>query len=184
MGVYDNTLIVVTSDHGEAFGERNLLGHGHGVYQDEIAVPLIIKYPGGRHAAPDSVVVGGVDLLPTTLRAVGLPIPAGIDGRSVADEADAASAVLIGESFGAPGVAPGTSAVQRFVLSWPFKLIASGQRAELYNLADDPDETRDIRSTRSDVATRLETAMAAYAAQPGRSARPVPESTRGLGYLR
>jgi hypothetical protein len=44
-GLYDNTLLIITSDHGEAFGERDIIGHGLAVYQDEVHVPLIVKYP-------------------------------------------------------------------------------------------------------------------------------------------
>ena len=45
LGLYENSLIIITSDHGEVFGERGLLGHGVSVYEDLVYVPLIIKYP-------------------------------------------------------------------------------------------------------------------------------------------
>jgi arylsulfatase A-like enzyme len=47
-GVYDDSLIIVTSDHGEAFGEHGHLEHSNSVYEEEVRVPLLIRYPGGR----------------------------------------------------------------------------------------------------------------------------------------
>ena len=44
-GAYDNTMIVVTSDHGEAFGERHRVGHANSPYQNLLHVALIVKYP-------------------------------------------------------------------------------------------------------------------------------------------
>lgn len=56
--LYDNTLIIVTADHGEAFGEHDCFEHGKSLYQPEVWVPLIIRYPGdrqrGRIAEPTS----------------------------------------------------------------------------------------------------------------------------------
>ena len=48
-GAYDNTMIVVTSDHGEAFGERHRVGHANSPYQNLLHVALIVKYP-HRHS--------------------------------------------------------------------------------------------------------------------------------------
>jgi arylsulfatase A-like enzyme len=44
-GLYDNTIIILTSDHGEAFGEHNFYGHGNSLYRELLHVPLIIRYP-------------------------------------------------------------------------------------------------------------------------------------------
>jgi arylsulfatase A-like enzyme len=46
LGLYDNTMLIVTSDHGPSFGEKMLVGHGTSVYQEQVHIPLIIKYPG------------------------------------------------------------------------------------------------------------------------------------------
>ncbi len=47
-GLYDSSLIVVTADHGEAFGEHGYFYHSNSLYEEEIWVPLLIRYPGGR----------------------------------------------------------------------------------------------------------------------------------------
>ncbi len=49
-GLLDNTLVVVTADHGEGLGEHKLFGHGYSLYRTEIRVPLVIRPPTGRSA--------------------------------------------------------------------------------------------------------------------------------------
>ena len=83
-GLYDRSLIVLTSDHGEEFGEHGGWFHGHSLYRELHHVPLYIKFPGGRHAGRrlrDTVSV--VDVLPTVLDQLGIEVPAGIDGVSL-----------------------------------------------------------------------------------------------------
>jgi arylsulfatase A-like enzyme len=83
--VYDNTLIIVTSDHGEAFGEHHLLAHGRNLYEELIRIPLIIKYP-STHPQQGVIEkqVSLVDIFPTILDFLDLPIPSGIDGEILA----------------------------------------------------------------------------------------------------
>ena len=78
----DDTVLVVTSDHGEGFGEHGTMHHGRRLYDELIHVPLYVRAPGftpGRVAAPCSL----LDVLPTTLELVGLPPVAGADGTSL-----------------------------------------------------------------------------------------------------
>jgi arylsulfatase A-like enzyme len=82
--LYDDTLIVLTGDHGEEFQEHGGWWHGQTLYQEQIAVPLIIKYP--QQARAGSVVVElarSLDLAPTILDVSGVPIPAEMMGRSL-----------------------------------------------------------------------------------------------------
>ncbi len=66
-GLLDQTLVIVTSDHGEGLGEHNLFGHGESLYRTEIRVPLVIRLPSALH--PSSVVGETVSLrdLPATI---------------------------------------------------------------------------------------------------------------------
>ena len=68
--LFENTLIIVTSDHGEAFGEHGLFDHGVSVYADQVHVPLLIKYPARRASDTIEATVSHVDLLPTVLDVV------------------------------------------------------------------------------------------------------------------
>jgi len=80
----ENSLVIVTSDHGEAFGEHGNLGHGNSLFQEEIAVPLIVLLPGregrGRTIARP---VSLIDVFPTITDALGLSLPPGLPGRSL-----------------------------------------------------------------------------------------------------
>lgn len=72
-GLYDDTLILLTSDHGEMLLEHGAVMHGD-TWQQVLRVPLIVKWPGGREAGTRSTIkTSGVDIVPTLLAAVGAP---------------------------------------------------------------------------------------------------------------
>ncbi len=86
--IEDGSLVVIiTSDHGEAFGENRKNGYfvdHHGIpYDEQCHVPLIITLPGGRK---DYMVAAGIDIMPTILEIAGMDIPPAIPGRSVMGE--------------------------------------------------------------------------------------------------
>jgi choline-sulfatase len=85
LGIYDRSLIVLTSDHGEEFFEHGGWGHSHSLYNELLRVPLIIKFPGQEHAgASPGVLAGLIDVLPTLLDYYGLPTVDGpVDGLSL-----------------------------------------------------------------------------------------------------
>ncbi len=83
-GVLENTLLIVTADHGEQFGEHGEFGHGMSVYQPEIHVPLLIHFP--RQIPNGRVVADAVslsDLAATVLDLAGLVGPSPFPGRSL-----------------------------------------------------------------------------------------------------
>ncbi|ESP86879.1 sulfatase [Candidatus Halobonum tyrrellensis] len=83
-GVYDETLIVVTADHGEHFGEHGRAYHQFSLFDELIHVPLVIKLPGGERAGTRTDdLVSHVDLAPTIYEALGIDVPEGVEGRSV-----------------------------------------------------------------------------------------------------
>jgi arylsulfatase A-like enzyme len=86
-GLYEDTLILVTADHGEHFGEHGLYSHVASLYEPIVHIPLIAKLPGGRTGpAVRDDLVQHVDLLPTIAEAVGVEPPQGalLQGRSLA----------------------------------------------------------------------------------------------------
>lgn len=97
-GRYDDALIVLTADHGETFTERPLwFDHGTSAHEEQLHVPLLIKYPDGWGAGTQvDDLVGLEDVMPTVLAAVGLPAPDGLAGRDL--RAAPAPAVRTGES--------------------------------------------------------------------------------------
>ena len=80
-GLYDDALVIFTSDHGEEFRDRGELGHGLGLFQEVVQVPLLVKLPGSAHAgrvvhAPASL----LDVLPTILALAGGGPAADVEG--------------------------------------------------------------------------------------------------------
>ena len=82
---YRDTLIVVTSDHGEEFDEHGTLGwHSHTLYEELLRVPLIVHLPGGEAAGSEvTLPVRSIDIAPTVLELAGIPPPETFDGRSL-----------------------------------------------------------------------------------------------------
>jgi arylsulfatase A-like enzyme len=81
-GLYDNSIIIVTSDHGEEFMERGWIGHCTTLYQELLHVPLIVKLPELNFRIVESP-VGLIDVMPTVLRYLGYKIPDGVEGRAL-----------------------------------------------------------------------------------------------------
>ncbi|MBV8757223.1 MAG: sulfatase-like hydrolase/transferase [Deltaproteobacteria bacterium] len=83
-GQLAHTIVVIASDHGEGFGEHGYYFHGRSLYDDQIRVPLLIAVPGGAGRVIDAP-VSLVDIAPTLLDLVGMSVPSGMNGRSLAD---------------------------------------------------------------------------------------------------
>jgi arylsulfatase A-like enzyme len=145
-GQFDQTLIVITSDHGEAFGARNILGHDSSVYQDQVAIPLIVKYPGQTEAKTVTNVASHVDLMPTVLDVAGAPLPAGLEGVDLQRLDEARERIVVAEMHGsALFQTPRFSQIKWALFKGSRKMIYSdrGMR-ELYDLSVDPDESHNL----------------------------------------
>ena len=84
-GLYDRTLLIVTSDHGEEFGEHGKMGwHSHTLHDELLRVPLVVKFPGSwRAGATMGAQVRGIDIAPTVMSSLGLPIPPAFEGSDL-----------------------------------------------------------------------------------------------------
>lgn len=159
-GLFDNTIIVVVSDHGEAFGETHddLIerGHGHFLYDVTQHVPLLIKPAGaarpGRRVAEQ---VSLVDIAPTVLSLLRIKIPEEFVGSPL-DE------LLDGRPFSHAGrdaysfniTAVGSLYMQQLAVrspQWKYIVIPSMKRSELYNLIEDPTERTSVAEANRDV---------------------------------
>jgi arylsulfatase A-like enzyme len=129
-GLLDNTLVIVTSDHGEGLGLRNGVVKGHGgVYQDGLHVPLIVRTPDGSRAGERvSQTVGLVDIVPTVLHAADLPYDPRLPGASLLDD-------LPGDR-----VFHARFAKLDVLVQWPWKVVRREGEAWAFNLEEDPDE--------------------------------------------
>lgn len=91
-GLWDDTLVILTADHGEEFFEHGAKGHKKNLHVETVRVPLIVKYPGQHEGLRDDRLVSLVDVAPTVLDVVGLEPDFPVQGRSlrVPPEADRA----------------------------------------------------------------------------------------------
>lgn len=119
MGLYDGALIVVTADHGEMLGERGIFGHGAGLMDEVLRIPLIVKFPFQREARRVAVPVSQVDLVPTLLDLFGLPLDPGLDGISLLGVEQAGERELRAESPPERAVFRGGSTVLERVPAGP-----------------------------------------------------------------
>lgn len=85
-GALANTILVVTADHGDEFGEHGIRFHARSLFNQVVRVPLIFWLPAGRSGAPRVVEtpVSLVDVMPTILQLAQVPAPSGMNGRSLA----------------------------------------------------------------------------------------------------
>src|SRR6185436_20860094 len=83
-GLTERTLIVVTADHGEELSDHGAYGHGHALYQEQLHVPLIVRFPHARFRGQVARQVRAFDVMPTILDTLGIAPPAGLDAVSLA----------------------------------------------------------------------------------------------------
>jgi arylsulfatase A-like enzyme len=189
LGLWDDTLIVVTSDHGEALGERSLVNHGVSVYQDQVSVPLIVKFPHDDRARTVSGWASSVDLVPTVLQTLGLPPAEGLAGESLSGNGPGPDRTVVAESF-PTGANTAFSRTERALFAGHRKLIRSDEgKRELYDLARDPDETRDLGEAgdADSLDVRLDRWLETTAERADTSSvemdRDVRERLKALGYV-
>lgn len=84
LGIADRTIIIVTSDHGDEFFEHGRKGHHRSLYDEILRVPLVIYVPGEKAVRPVlEMETSIIDIMPTVLSLVGLPIPSGVEGEDL-----------------------------------------------------------------------------------------------------
>ncbi len=194
-GLYKNTIIIITSDHGEAFGEKNLLGHGVSVYQDQVYVPLIIKYPNANKKCVVNELVSSVDIMPTILDLVGNTLSKELYGQSLLKFESVESRSVISESFPNAKLTKHYTRfdrVERAIFSDSHKLITStAGKKEIYDLSVDPNEESNLyNSTEDRVSSNLAGMLDQYLKDvvPSTSTSPgvdnkTLEHLKALGYV-
>jgi arylsulfatase A-like enzyme len=183
------TVVVVTADHGESLDEHGEPEHGMFVYDSTLHVPLVIVAPGGTPGAAVSGQVRHVDLVPTILDLVGASVPGDLPGQSLVPWLQGGR-----RSDSPPSYAEswfgrlhfGWSEL-RSIRTGDWKYVAAPTR-ELYDLASDPGETRNLADERRALADRLAAELDTLApAGRGRAAPAIDSATaerlRSLGYL-
>jgi len=192
LGLRENTLLVVTSDHGEEFLEHEGVLHGRTQYEEVLRVPLILAGPGVPAGVRVREPVSLVDVMPTALTLLALPAPAGLDGLDLGPLFAGAGATL-GERilFAEADWRNEEDDVLRAVRSGRYKLLVdrrSGAR-RLFDLDRDPGERVDVQADHPELARQLHAALEAFArgarevAPPAELTPEERERLQALGYL-
>ena len=202
-GLWEDTLVIITADHGEEFGEHGEFTHGNKPYEELIRVPLVVKPPSAFDFAPGSVVstpVRLMDLFPTVLDIVGIDpqesLRKRIEGKSLVpflhgDGCKPYEYVITEKDMRSSG---------RLLFSfrteeWKFIFDGATKGRELYRLSDDPNEMQNVVEAFPDVAGTFEGLLRQRLAQIATrsknviipeivESREVDDRLRALGYLK
>jgi arylsulfatase A-like enzyme len=212
-GLWENTVFIATSDHGENLGDHEMLFHVFNLYETTTRVPLIIHYPKlFRSGMTDSRIVQLVDLFPTLLTIAGADVrlyPS--HGISLLDEDVTENRSVVCEYyypnqalrvFGEkdrdhPRLAPFKRRLRSITEDGMKLVVGSDGRNELYDLRIDPNEQKNLidhegyGAEKRDLGGRLKATLSSYSrdaiAVSGLPSEPIDEATkrqlRSLGYM-
>ena len=189
-----NSLVVLAADHGEGLGEHGEQKHGFFIYDSTLHVPLVVKVPGAtpRVVGED---VSLVDVMPTLLQALHIPIPPTVQGRSlfnrILGRPDSGFSNVYAETY-LPLLHFSWSQLRG--LRWKGLKYIEAPRPELYDTAADPHETKNLLSARPAISQvmrdRFFTFLDKYTpasgvAESGKGLTDpaLLERLRGLGYV-
>ena len=190
-GLYDQTLIVVVADHGEAFGEHGEWSHGLFLYDETIHVPLVIKLPatGSIHSLIEAR-VGLIDIAPTLLQKVGIVAPAAMQGTSLLGLMKPTSS---GDANPAKSDAGAQDRPEYAETDYPYRafgwsslrawragkyLYIDAPRRELYDQAQDPEAAHNLAESSPASPTRWQRSSRICAAR-----QPAPANPKLLSLL-
>ena len=189
LGLFDDTLIVFTSDHGEEFLDHGNFGHARTLFDELIRVPMIIKFPHQSEGKVSTHLAGHVDLMPTVLEVLNIDVNHEISGVSILSEessADNSTRFVFSETNRGRPV--------RAVIWKNFKLVydLKADRYRLFDLLQDPKESRDVQKEHQASTDRLRDELRRWMRKEEAKA-PSPadvemtdvekERLRSLGYL-
>jgi arylsulfatase A-like enzyme/Flp pilus assembly protein TadD len=191
-GLYENTVIVLSGDHGESLGEHGEKTHGFFIYNATLHVPFIIHLPGAASPRVVSELVNLADLMPTVLQALKIDVPAQVQGQDLLPlmrtKEPGEGRTLYAETF-----------LPRLHFNWSelrgvetdnYHFI-DAPKPELYDLTKDPGETRNLFGEKKAVAeemrARLAKVIQQYSAGPELAEKTgldpaLMERLKSLGY--
>jgi len=159
----DNTIIIVTADHGEGLGGHGNMSHGGAPYRDQVHVPLLLFVP-GKQPARIVTPVALADIMPTVLDLVGEDLPSGVVGRSLSTLATSGGGLtpIFSESRGATIMA---REGDWWYLTW------RGKKEELYDTRQDLEQRVNLAESRTDELEHMRGVLAGLASRAARGYR-------------
>ena len=191
-GLEENTLIVITSDHGEEFTEGHargfsLVGHGHTLYDELLHIPLIlVGFEQPTAGARVATQVRSIDILPTLLDQLDLPTPGAVQGTSLlallrSDETGDRPVFSEATTYG-PGRMSLRSDNLKYIHRFSYGQLTDRHGCclrfpltpehELYDLSSDPNETINLANEREEIVARMFAQMNAIRGEPPITAAP------------
>jgi len=196
LGRFESSVVVVTSDHGEFFGEHRLVEHSKGVYQEALRVPLLLKVPEQSSSRLRRDLVTSADVPHLVMSALGPRADPGLTSQFTRSPG---SLPPLAEHYWGrsrdqrnPALAARVRRIRRALFAWPHKRIHSSDGShELYDIDADPREQRNLSAERPELARALDAALAGRLASGRAPARATPatsterdlEELRALGYV-
>jgi arylsulfatase A-like enzyme len=196
-GIYDSSIVIITSDHGEEFGDHGHLYHGDKLFDEQIRIPLIIHFPeGSLQCKKVGAPIRQIDIIPTLVDYLGFPCEKSFQGRSFLDairnERDYDTAVF--------SSAHHLTSFSLILGNWKFITYSNNVKdslmdntSTLYNLRLDPHEHIDYTTSYPEISIYLQEKLTAirdstFTRPPsipsvGRIKKKLQEELKALGYL-
>ena len=158
-----NSVVILTADHGEEFGEHGGHYHGTSVYEEQVRVPLLISAPDRLAARRIAEPVQTIDLLPTLLTALDIPKPPRMRGRDLGP-------LLAGKREAGPGLVLAETDEQTLLGEGSLRLVCARKlgACKLFDLSRDPLEQRDISASSPKEFAEMRARLKEYGASHGR----------------
>lgn len=158
----DRSIVAVVSDHGDEFMEHGHIDHGHTLYEEQLHVVMMIRYPHGEGRRAVHAPARTLDLFPTIFDALGLRGPEGVDGESLRVDPPATRPVFAESDYR-------LFVHHRMVRVGDHKLVVDlgDNQVSLFDLARDPGETHDLAAREPDRRAALERTLDAWLARQG-----------------
>lgn len=157
LGLYDSTLLIITSDHGESLKEHSESSHGYLIYHSTLHVPLIFKVPGGPEGERINELAGLIDIVPTVFGCLGIAIPPHVQGRDLSIFFSNNRGSIEQRSIYCESLMPTKFDLSPFLglVSNRWKYIHSS-KPELYDLREDHRETKNLLNEQAQKAYALQ----------------------------
>jgi arylsulfatase A-like enzyme len=201
---YDDTLVIVTADHGEEFWEHGGTGHGFTLHEEQLRVPLIVKPPAGEPGGGPQIreePSGLLDVVPTVLDYLDMPACGDCEGQSLRTPTASDRPFFAGETYFGNSAAvirrgykyienriPPSNPLELGFLFDTVRTFYKFRASQLYRLESDPAEQQDILAGARDLAAAMRLELLAHVRSPRRGARLVLDDElrrklRSLGYV-
>jgi arylsulfatase A-like enzyme len=172
-GLAQRTIVAMIADHGEGLGDHGHYHHGYTLFEDQVHIPFILSVPGGAKGVAIDAPTSSIDVAPTLLGALGLPIPASFRGRDLHEAAPPKPVGAEVESPDQEALAAEPvyceypsydSSAQKACVLGDFKYLHDPwfHTEALYDTRRDPAETKDVRAGHPAVVARARELLDAF----------------------